>query len=193
MPVSFTDDDGEHLDAYLARTIGDDDDDDDSVEGEEDQVSDIGLVGMASGYEGEAKDAPEWMLFGNIECRAIFAMVQDKDKFQRVCGRNMGTCARSEHGVTAKAKVGYYRTVAARKYADGVESTYLTEEAFKSKEDERKTKGSDELKEAINLLQGNNPANSEERTYEEVWKYRDGNKMEMEGKGTLFGKKEGRR
>jgi hypothetical protein len=102
MPVNFTDDDEGHFDALLSRTI-EDDDDDDSTESGGDNQSDLGSVGTAS--ECNAKEAPEWMLFGNLECRTIFEIAQDKNKFQRVCGRHMGTCTRSGHGVTAKAKV----------------------------------------------------------------------------------------
>jgi hypothetical protein len=43
--------------------------------------------------------------------------------------------------VTGKAEVGYYKTVAARKYLDGVESTYLTEEVYKTREKERTSEG----------------------------------------------------
>jgi hypothetical protein len=55
-----------------------------------------------------------------------------------------------------EGKVGYYKTVvAARKYLDGVESTYLSEDAFKEREKERKVKvkGDEEIQEAIALLQ----------------------------------------
>jgi hypothetical protein len=103
MPVSFTDDNEGHLDALLARII---EDDDDSTKNGGENHSDLGSVSTASEYGGNAKDAPEWMLFENLECRAIFEMAQDKNKFQRVYGRHMGTCTRSGHGVTAKAKVG---------------------------------------------------------------------------------------
>jgi hypothetical protein len=126
----------------------------------------MGSVGTASEYEGDVKDAPDWMLFGNLECRAIFDLAQDKDKFHRVCGRNMGTCTRSGHSVKAKAKVGYYRTVAARKYVDGIEFTYLNKEAYETKEERRKSKGTEELKDAVAFLHGSSP--SEDLAYEEV-------------------------
>jgi hypothetical protein len=64
MPVTFPDDDGERFEAYLARTI--DEDDEDSVENEEENISEIGSVDTASAYEGDVKEAPDWMLFGNI-------------------------------------------------------------------------------------------------------------------------------
>jgi hypothetical protein len=87
MPDAFTDEDGERFEAYLGRTI--EGDDDSSVE--EENVSDIGSVGTASAYEGDVKEALIWMFFGNLECRAIFELAQDKNKFLRVCGRHMGT------------------------------------------------------------------------------------------------------
>jgi hypothetical protein len=96
----------------------------------------------------------------------MFDLAQDKDKFHRLCGRNMGTCTQSGHGVTAKAKVVYYRTVAARKFVDGIESTYLTKEAYAAKEERRKSKGTEELKEAVAFLHGSSP--SEDLAYEEV-------------------------
>jgi hypothetical protein len=109
MPATFTDDDGERFEeAYLARTI--DGDDDNSLEEEEEEnISEMGSVGTASAYEGDVKGAPDWMLFGNLECLAIFELAQDKNKFHRVCGRNMGTCTRPGHGVMVKAKLGTTR------------------------------------------------------------------------------------
>jgi hypothetical protein len=186
MPVAFTDDDGERFGAYLSRTI--EGDDDSSVE--EENISDIGSVGTASAYEGDVKEAPVWMFFGNLECRAIFELAQDKNKFHRVCGRHMGTCRRSGHGVTGKAEVGYYKTVAARKYLDGVESTYLTKEVYEAREKERKAKGTEEIEEAIAFIQGGSPANSEEKAYAEALGYTGEKKTKMDGKQIIFGKDE---
>jgi viroplasmin and RNaseH domain-containing protein len=92
--------------------------------------------------------------------------------------------------VTAKAKVGYYKTVAARKYLGGVESTYLSEEAFNEREKERRAKGNEEIQEAIGFIQGSSSANSEERAYEEALGYNSEKSVKMEGKPNLFGKKD---
>jgi hypothetical protein len=57
MPVSFPDDDEGRFDALLSKTI-EDDDDDNSIESGDENHSDLGSVGTASEYGGNAKDAP---------------------------------------------------------------------------------------------------------------------------------------
>jgi hypothetical protein len=73
MPVTFADDGKERFDAFLARNLHDDDDDDSTERGEENTL-DIGSVGTASEYVKNIKDAPDRMLFGNLECLAIFEL-----------------------------------------------------------------------------------------------------------------------
>jgi hypothetical protein len=93
--------------------------------------------------------------------------------------------------LTAKAKVGYYQTVAARKYVDGVESTYLLtkEVCYEVNEEERKAKGTEELKDAVAILRGSSPSRSEDKAYKEVGRQDVWTAYyEMEGDQVLFGR-----
>jgi hypothetical protein len=92
--------------------------------------------------------------------------------------------------VTGKAKVRYYRTVAARKCVDGVESTYLKKEAYEDKEEERKANGSEELKGAVAFLRGSSPSRSEDKAHEEVGRQDVRPSYEVGGEQVLLGKSE---
>jgi hypothetical protein len=60
--------------------------------------------------------------------------------------------------------------VVARKFVDGIESTYLAEEGkYQKLEDDRKEEMQDELKDAVAFLQGKSPSGSEEHDYQEAF------------------------
>ena len=120
-------------------------DEDGYFDNEEDfMAEDKGSVGSersGSDYIRHQEDLPDYVWFGEKECRCIFTLEKDKGAFQRVCG-NEKTCNRPGHGVGNKAGQGYYQPVKARKYTDGMLATLLSKEEFQLLEKDRRSKNS---------------------------------------------------
>jgi hypothetical protein len=73
----------------------------------------------------------------------------------------------------------------ARKFVDGIASTYLAKGEYQKLEEDRKGEKQDELKEAVAFLKEDSPSGSEEHDYEEAF----GGKKEGQQKGSLRDKK----
>ena len=101
----------------------------------------VGSDRSGSDYIRHQEDLPDYVWFGEKECRCIFTLEKDKEAFQRVCG-NEKACNRPGHGVGNKAGQGYYQPVKARKYTDGMLATLISKEEYHGLEKDRRTKNS---------------------------------------------------
>jgi hypothetical protein len=138
MPLTFTNDEDEPLNPTY--TVEDASDEEENFEVdiaglEEGELNEERSVMSASDYELDAGELPDRLLFGDLECRAIFTQKSDNGKFHRVCGCRAAQCGREGHAalrmsLQGRAPEGTYEPVRARKYVDGRFDTHLPKEAY---------------------------------------------------------------
>ena len=87
---------------------------------------------------GGSGELPDYVWFGEKECRCIFSLDSDKGAFQRVCGNLSQRCSRAGHGIIPKADVGYYQPAKARKFVDGKLETLIGKEEYEKIEANRR-------------------------------------------------------
>jgi hypothetical protein len=139
MPLSFTNDPDDPIDPdYIVEDASDEEEEqvvfETAFEGAEDEMKEEGSVVSASEFE-DTGDLPERLLFGKLECRAIFTQKSDNGKFHRVCGCRATECTREGHSalrlsMQGRAAEGTYEPVRARKYVDGRYETHLPKEEY---------------------------------------------------------------
>jgi viroplasmin and RNaseH domain-containing protein len=158
MTISFSD----APDPPLVETVNEASaDDDDGSEGGNTE-------GSVSEFDGEFDNMPFKMLFGVRECRVPFTLIQDRDKFTRVCGQRYGACTRSGHNLQDdRGPEGYYETVVARKFVDGKLESFQTIEDRQTELAQEQRLRNAELKAAAAYLKnlGASPSQSEEAAY----------------------------
>ena len=128
-------------DRMMVTTVGEDEYFDEEEGLMEEDKGSVGSERSGSDYIRHQDDLPDYVWFGEKECRCIFTLEKDKGSFQRVCG-NEKACNRPGHGVGNKAGQGYYRPVKARKYTDGMLATLISKEEYHLLEKERRIKNS---------------------------------------------------
>jgi hypothetical protein len=166
MPVAFTNDD-----FPVVETVREDNVRAGFAFEDEDSDSDEGSGVSLSDYQSDIGSAPEWAWLGAKECRALFELASDKKAGigARCCGRNMATCGRNGHGILEKGQIGWYKTVATRKYVDGVASTHLTDPSYQEMVEARKMAAKTELTELMTGMDIS-PSESEELGYAAIVK-----------------------
>jgi hypothetical protein len=138
MPLTFTNDGEEPLNpAYTLEDATEEEEVDFEVDLDEveEGMNEERSVISASDYELDAGELPDRLLFGELECRAIFTQKSDNGKFHRVCGCRAAGCAREGHAalrmsLQGRAPEGTYEPVRARKYVDGRFDTHLPKAEF---------------------------------------------------------------
>jgi hypothetical protein len=95
-----------------------------AFEEEEEEMGDEKSITSASEFEGDLGELPERMLFGELECRAVFTLKSDNGSFHRVCGCRATDCTRDGHTALrlsgqGRGLEGTYEPVKARRYVDG--------------------------------------------------------------------------
>jgi hypothetical protein len=102
---------------------------------EEEEMNEERSVMSASDYELDAGELPERLLFGDLECQAIFTQKSDSGKFHHVCRCCVAQCGHEGHAalrmyLQGRAQEGTYKPVRARKYVDRRFDTHLPKEVF---------------------------------------------------------------
>lgn len=100
MPLTFTNDGEEPLNpAYTLEDATEEEEVDFEVDLDEveEGMNEERSVISASDYELDAGELPDRLLFGELECRAIFTQKSDNGKFHRVCGCHAAGCAHEGH------------------------------------------------------------------------------------------------
>jgi hypothetical protein len=138
MPLSFSTDPDDPINPdYVVEDASDEEeqvDFEEAFSGAEDEMKEEESVVSASDFE-DTGDLPDRLLFGELECRAIFTQKSDGGKFHRVCGCRASECTREGHSalrlsLKGRAPEGTYEPVRARKYVDGRFETHLPKEEF---------------------------------------------------------------
>jgi hypothetical protein len=89
MSISFTTEPEDPMDkGYLVEDASNEEQVDfkATFEEEEEEMGDDKSITSASEFEGDIGELTERMLFGELECRAVFTLKWDGGKFHRVCG-----------------------------------------------------------------------------------------------------------
>jgi hypothetical protein len=98
-------------------------------EGDDDKVQSTKSGQSVSDYEGDMKQLPATMYFGDELCRAQFLMTATGDVVH-VCGKLMEQCRRPGHRVLrdsgSRGPMGYYDTIRAKTTIDGNAATFMT-------------------------------------------------------------------
>jgi hypothetical protein len=98
-------------------------------EEEDDEVHSTKSGQSVSDYEGDMKQLPPTMYFGDELCRAQFLMTATGDVVH-VCGKRLEQCRRPGHRVLrdsgARGAAGYYDTIRGKTTIDGNAATFMT-------------------------------------------------------------------
>ena len=138
MPLSFSNDPDNPINPdYIVEDASEEEEQVDfeaACEGAEDEMKEEGSVVSALEFE-DTGDLPDRLLFGKVECRAIFTQRSDNGKFHRVCGCRATECSRDGHSalrlsMQGRAAEGTYEPVRARRYVDGRYETHLPKEEY---------------------------------------------------------------
>jgi hypothetical protein len=100
MPSTFANDGEDPLNpAYTLKDATNEEDVDFEVDLNklEEGMNKESSVISASDYELDAGELPDGLLFGKLECGAIFTQTSDNGKFHRVCGCHAAGCAHEGH------------------------------------------------------------------------------------------------
>jgi hypothetical protein len=98
-------------------------------EGDDDEVQSTKSGQSVSDYEGDMKQLPPTMYFGDELCRAQFLMTATGDVVH-VCGKQLEQCRRPGHRVLrdsgSRGTMGYYDTIRVKTTIDGNAATFMT-------------------------------------------------------------------
>jgi hypothetical protein len=142
-----------------------------AMEEAEDKMKEEGSVLSVSEYI-DVGNLPDRLLFGELECRAIFTQNSDNGRFHRVCGCRADACSREGHSalrmsVKGRALEGAYEPVRARKYVDGRFNAHLPKEEFFAQMEALQQERRAGVNAAASVLK-NSPSGSEESEYQKA-------------------------